>query len=73
MIMKTMFRIYIVVFVLLSDFMMFAQPPTEDEDGDLQDDDTPATFINQKIIWLVIAALMLAWYKLKQHRQDVTE
>lgn len=65
---KNVFHIYIVVFCLLSDFILFAQP-TDDEDGDLQDDDEPAVSINGKLFWLCLCGLLFAFYKYRQQRQ----
>lgn len=65
--MKTsLFKTYIFCFVLLSDFIMFAQLPTDDEDGDLQGNDEPAVSIDRKIIWLLLAAIIFAYYRLRQ-------
>lgn len=62
---KSLFRIFIFGFMLLSDLAMFAQLPTEDEDGDLQDEDAPAVKIKKKIIWLAIAGIIYAFYRFK--------
>ena len=56
------FKIYILCFMLLSDFMMFAQLPSEDEDGELQDNDEPAVSISRRLIWLAIAGVVFAYY-----------
>jgi len=64
--MKTsIFKTYIFCFVLFSDFFMFAQFPTEDEEGDLQGDDAPAATINGKMIWLAIAGILFVYYRFK--------
>jgi len=64
--MKTsFFKIYIFCFLLLSDFTMFAQLPTDDGDGDLQGDDEPAVAIGKKMLWLIIAGIVFAFYHLK--------
>jgi hypothetical protein len=66
--MKTLFKIYILAFFLLSNIVVFAQP-TENEDGNLQDEDEPATYIGKQLIWLAIAGLLFVWYKLRQRRK----
>ncbi len=63
------YKIYILCFMLLSDFMMFAQLPSEDEDGELQDNDEPAVSINRKLIWLAIAGVVFAYYYFKKQRK----
>ncbi|GEP52265.1 hypothetical protein FNO01nite_29370 [Flavobacterium noncentrifugens] len=64
--MKTsLFKAYIFCFAMLSDFIMFAQFPTEDEDGDLQGDDTPAATINRKVVWLAVAGILFVFYRFK--------
>ena len=65
----SIFKTYIFCFVLLSDFVMFAQFPTEDEEGDLQGDDEPAATINGKMIWLAIAGILFAFYRFKGSRE----
>lgn len=68
--MKTsFFKTYIFCFVLLSDFMMFAQLPTDDENGELQGEDEPAASIDRKIVWLIIAGIIFAYYRLRPKTQ----
>ena len=70
--MKTpMFKIYLLCFMLLSNFAMYAQFPTEDEDGLLQEDDAPAAIISQKLIWLVAAGILLALYYFNKRNDGV--
>lgn len=58
--MKTkLFNIYLIGFFLLSDFMMFAQLPTDTPDGDLEGPETP---INGKLIILGIAGILYVYY-----------
>ncbi len=44
--MKSLFKFYILVIVLFSDFMLFAQPGDDDGSGGLEGEDTPAAPIN---------------------------
>ncbi len=67
--MKHFVRFYLVVFLLVSDFTLFAQPGNGLEDGGGDDniegesgDTTPAGPINSKIILLVITAVLFAFY-----------
>jgi hypothetical protein len=55
---------YMLAFMLVSDFVMFAQetdPADEDGDGDLETDDTPDAPINGKLIWLAIVGIAFAY------------
>ncbi len=44
--MKSIYKIYILTFILLSDFVMFAQPGDDDGSGGLEGDDAPAAPID---------------------------
>jgi hypothetical protein len=67
---NNLFKIYFLSFFLLSDFILFAQPPGEDDDGGiLEDDDAPASPINTKIIWLLVLAIVFAAYTYRKHRK----
>ncbi|UPQ79272.1 hypothetical protein M0M57_00170 [Flavobacterium azooxidireducens] len=60
--MKSIYKIYILTFLLLSDFVLFAQPGDDDGSGGLEGDDTPAAPINGKLIWLAIVSILFAFY-----------
>ena len=64
---NTFFKFYLVCFFLLSDFLVFAQLPVDDEDGGLQDDD-PIVPINGKLFWLGVAGVLFVLYTLKNRR-----
>ena len=68
----TVFSIYALVFMLLSDVLLFAQDdmPTDDGFGDLQDEDLPNAPINGKIIWLTVLGLFYAWYSLRKRQKN---
>ena len=64
---------YLLAFVLLSDFRLFAQelPGEESDQGNLQDDgdtDAPQAPINGKLILLAITGLAFAFYVYRRHR-----
>ncbi|MEC4005430.1 signal peptidase [Flavobacterium sp. SUN052] len=65
--MKNLIKICLFSFFLLSDFVMFAQPGDEDDNGGggLEGTDPAPAPINSKIIILVIIGLVFAFYKLK--------
>lgn len=66
---NNLFKIYILSFLLLSDFIMFAQPGDDDGGGGLEGDDPPPTPINGKLIWLGIVALLFAIYSFKKNKK----
>jgi len=64
--MKTsILNIFIFIFLLLSDFIAFAQP-TDDEFDELQGGDEPAVTINGKLFWLFLCGVLFAFYKYNQ-------
>lgn len=65
---QNLFKIYLLSFFILSDFIVFAQGPGDDDDGGgLEDDDPPATPINGKIVWLLILAIGYGVYFYNNH------
>lgn len=40
--MKNIFKLYLLTFFILSDFVVFAQPGSDDGSGGLEGDDPPA-------------------------------
>jgi len=66
---KNLFKLYLLSFFILSDFIMFAQPGDDDGTGDLEGDDPPATPINGKIVWLAIAAILYGVYVFNKNRK----
>lgn len=71
--MKTLLKTYLLCFFLLSDFVLFAQLPTDDQDGDLQGDDLPAVPINSKLLWLALAGILFVGYRLKTNTKTSSE
>ncbi len=67
--MKTnLLKFYILAFVLLSDFTIFAQPGMNNDGGNLEGEDAPPTPINGKIIWLGIVGVLFAIYSLNKFK-----
>ncbi|MBC8882968.1 hypothetical protein H9X57_04930 [Flavobacterium piscinae] len=67
--MKSIYKFYIVTFLLLSDFIMFAQPGDDDGGGGLEGDDTPVAPIDGKLIWLAMISILFAFYYLNKRTQ----
>lgn len=64
---NTLLKIYIFSFFLLSDFIIYAQLPVDDEDGELQEDD-PVVPINGKLFWLAVAGILFAIYTFRKRK-----
>ncbi|OYU85371.1 MAG: hypothetical protein CFE24_02390 [Flavobacterium sp. BFFFF2] len=65
--MKFFLRAFLVIFMLTSDFTVFAQPGMDNPDGDLEGttDPVPAP-INGKLIILALAATLFVYFRFKQ-------
>ena len=59
------FKLYILSFFLLTDFMLFAQGQDQGGGG-LEGNDPPTAPINDKLIWLGILAILFAFYSYKR-------
>ena len=67
---RNFIKIYIFVAVFFSDFVMFAQPEDNDDDGTLEDGDAAAVPINGKLIWLAIIGILFAIYVYRNNRKE---
>ena len=67
--MKNIYKAYLLSFFLLSDFIVFAGPGDDTAGGDLEDDETPITPINSKLILLLILGVVFAFYQIKRHKK----
>ncbi|MGV9004861.1 hypothetical protein [Flavobacterium sp.] len=69
--MKKFFKIYLLSFFLLSDFIAFAAdaPGDDTANGTLEGEDAPAAPINSKLIILLILGLVFAFYQIKKYRK----
>lgn len=66
--MSNIYRLNLVAFFLLIDFIAFAQPGSDDGSGGLEGDDAPAAPINSKLILLLIIGLVYAYYQVKRYK-----
>lgn len=66
-------RLYLLSFFLLTDFVIFAQTTPGDGtgDGDPLEGGDPPLPINGKLIWLVIAAIVFAFYSYNNKTKKV--
>ena len=68
--MKKFFRIYILSFILLSDFLIFAQPGDDDGGGGLEGGDPQPAPINNKLILLAITGILFVVYTFNKNKKQ---
>ena len=68
---KNLFKLYIFIFVLFSDYLMFATTNAagENEDGTGETIEEGETPINSKLIWLFIAGVAFAFYYFSNNKK----
>ena len=69
--MKKIVKFYILSFVLLSDFIAFAQPGDDDGGGGLEGGDPQPAPINSKMILLAIAGVCFVIYTFRKNKRIV--
>ena len=69
--MKKLFKFYLLSFVLLSDFVTFAQPGDDDGGGGLEGGDPQPAPINGKLILLVISGILFVFYTYKKNKKTI--
>ena len=69
--MKKIVKFYILSFVLLSDFVTFAQPGDDDGGGGLEGGDPQPAPINSKMILLAIAGVCFVIYTFRKNKRTV--
>lgn len=67
---NSIFKLYLLAFLLAGDFYAFAQPGSDDPDGGLEGDDDPPTSINAKLIYLAIIGVAFAFYYFQKRKQE---
>lgn len=69
--MKKLFKYYLLSFILLSDFVTYAQPGSDDGGGGLEGGDPQPAPINGKLILLAISGLLFVLYTYRKNRKAV--
>ena len=67
---NNLFRLYLLSFFLLTDFIIFAQPGQDQPGGGLEGDDPPVASINGKLILLAAVAVLFAFYTYKNRSKQ---
>lgn len=70
--MKNIYKLYLLSFCLLSDFVIFAQIPgseSDDPSTPLESDDPAPAPINSKLFILLILGVAFAFYKIRQNQK----
>jgi hypothetical protein len=69
--MKTsLLKLYLLIFLLAGDFYAFAQPGTDNPDGDLEGGDPPPTSINSKLVYLALIGIAFAFYYIMKRKEE---
>ncbi|HNP32120.1 MAG TPA: hypothetical protein PKN96_02375 [Flavobacterium sp.] len=70
--MKKLLKFYLLTFVLLSDFVAFAQPGDDDGGGGggLEGGDPEPAPINSKLILLAIIGILFVMYTFRKNRKE---
>lgn len=73
--MKNVYKFYVLAFVLLSDFVVFAQPGDDDDGtgggGGLEGGDPAPSPINSKLILLAITGILFVMYTFRKNKKTV--
>lgn len=68
---QNLYKIYFLTFLLLIDFVAFADdgPGDDDGGGGLEGDDPAPAPINGKLIWLAVLGVVFAYYSYRKARK----
>ena len=67
--MKNIYKYYLLSFVLLSDFVVFAQPGDDDGGGGLEGGDPQPAPINSQLIVLAIVGILFVMYTFRKNKK----
>ncbi|WNM19047.1 hypothetical protein [Flavobacterium capsici] len=72
--MKKINKFYLLAFLLISDFIIYAQGPGDEGDGDggLEGGDPQPAPINSKLILLAIIGLIFGIITIKKYRKSIS-
>lgn len=69
---NSLMKLYLLAFFLISDFVLFAQTPGDDDGtgGGLEGNDDPPAPINSKVIYLAVVGIAFAAYYFSSRKQQ---
>lgn len=68
--MKNLWKLYLLSFVLMTDFVAFAQPGDNDTGGGLEGNDPQPAPINSKLILLAITGILFVMYTYRRNKKQ---
>ena len=68
--MRNLSKFYLLSFLVLSDFIAFAQPGDDDGGGGLEGGDPEPAPIDSKLILLAITGILFAVYSFRKNRKQ---
>lgn len=69
--MKNLFRLYLLSFFLLSDFVLFAQVGDDDGGGGVENKDPAPAPINSTLILLAIMGILFVFYTFRKNKKAI--
>jgi hypothetical protein len=69
--MRKFYKFYLLSFILLSDFVAFAQPGDDDGGGGLEGDDPQPAPINGKLVILALTAILFVLYTYRKNKRAI--
>jgi hypothetical protein len=66
---NNLLKLYFLIFFLACDFYAFAQPGTDNPDGDLEGED-PQAPINSKLVYLALIGIAFAFFYFIRKREE---
>jgi len=68
--MRNLYKFYLLAFILLFDFVAFAQPGDDDGGGGLEGSDPQPAPINGKLFFLAITGILFVFYTYKRNKKQ---
>ena len=69
--MRKFYKFYLLSFILLSDFVAFAQPGDDYGGGGLEGDDPQPAPINGKLVILALTAILFVLYTYRKNKRAI--
>ena len=69
--MRNFYKFYLLSFILLSDFVLFAQPGDDDPGGGVGGNDPQPAPINSTLILLAIMGILFVFYTFRKNKKAI--